>query len=255
VSPLGLPTAGYARPLAEGLAAVSGIQTRLDIPARLALGLREKTLRGALLTPIDFAREASTYLVVPEAVVASDGPSGPVTLQFRHGLRSVSTLAVDPSSANEIILARLILSEEFGSSPSLVPVIGPPNAMLSKADAALIVGGGHNEAPGEELDLVEAWMEMTGLPFCYGLWCRRRGSMSQSDMDTVRAVHRKAQAAAEETEAPFRYVPTDETAEGLRTFLHYAYYHGVLPDVPDVNTVDAEGENSDDDPDPELPVN
>lgn len=254
-TPLGLPTAGYARPLADALARVPGISTHLDVPARLALGLRERSLRGALLTPIDYARDSSAYLVVPGAIVASHGPAGPVTLQFREGLQSVSTIAVDPSSANEIILARIILAEEFGSFPSVVPVLGPASAMLAKADAALIVGGELEALPGARLDLIEAWAEMTGLPFCYGLWCRSRGSLTQPEIDAVRAAHQEVQALAGESDTSFTYVPTGETGDGLRAFLHYAYYHGVLPDVPDVNTRDALDEDNDDDSAPDPSVN
>ncbi|MBP1678229.1 MAG: mqnA [Bacteroidetes bacterium] len=252
---LGLPTTGYARPLVDAFARAHNIRAHLDVPARLAVGLRERTLRGALLTPIDYARDSSAYLVVPGAIVASHGPTGPVTLQFRHGLRSVSTIAVDPSSANEIILARIVLAEEFGSFPSVVPVQGPAAAMLARADAALLVGGGYEAVPGGQLDLIEAWAEMTGLPFCYGLWCRSRGSMTQPEIEAVRAAHQEAQERAGESDTPFQYVPTRETGEGLRAFLHYAYYHGVLPDVPDVNTRDAVDEQDDDESAPGPSVN
>lgn len=242
---LGLPTAAYARPLADALAHSPGIRTQVDVPARLALGLRDRSLRGALLTPIDYARDSSAYLVAPGAVVASHGPSGPVTLQFRHGLRSVATIAVDPSSANEIVLARIVLAEEFGSFPSIVPVQGSVAAMLARADAALLVGGGHDAVSGAQLDLIEAWAEMTGLPFCFGLWCRSRGMMTQPDIDAVRAAHRRAQELADQSDAAFQYLPTDDTVEGLRAFLQYAFYHGVLPDVPDVDTRDATDEMDD----------
>ncbi len=254
-SPLGLPTAGYARPLVDALARIPGVHTHLDVPARLAIGLRERSLRGALLTPIDYARDGSAYLVVPGAVVASHGPTGPVTLRFRHGLRSLSTVAVDPSSVNEIILARIILAEEFGLFPSIVPAQGSAAAMLAKADAALSVDGAHDTLPGEQLDLIEAWGEMTGLPFCYGLWCRSRGALTQEDMDALRTAHQEAQARAGDSATPFQYLPTEETDESLRTFLHYAYYHGVLPDVPDVNARDAADEDEEDDSGPDPSVN
>jgi predicted solute-binding protein len=254
-TPLGLPTAGYARPVADALARVPGIHTRLDVPARLAVGLRERSLRGALLTPIDYARDSSSYLVVPGAVVASHGPAGPVTLQFRHGLRAVSTIAVDPASANEIILARIVLAEEYGSFPSIVPVQGSAAAMLAKADAALIVGGGQETAPGDQLDLIEAWAEMTGFPFCFGLWCRSRGQVTQHEMEAIRSAHQEAQSRAGESDAPFQYLPTDETGEGLRVFLQYAYYHGVLPDVPDLDTRDAVDEENDEESTPDPSVN
>jgi len=254
-SPLGLPTAGYARPLADALARLPGIHTHLDVPARLAIGLRERSLRGALLTPIDYARDASAYLVVPGAVVASHGPTGPVTLRFKRGLRSLSTVAVDSSSANEIILARIILAEEFAVFPSIVPVQGSAAAMLTKADAALTLNDADDTVPGEQLDLIEAWGDMTGLPFCYGLWCRHRGAMTQEDMVALRAAHQEAQPRAGDSATRFQYLPTDETDDSLRTFLHYAFYHGVLPDVPDVTMRDAADEDEEDDSGPDPSVN
>jgi predicted solute-binding protein len=252
-TPLGLPTAAYARPVADALARAAGIQTHIDVPARLAVGLRERSLRGALLTPIDYARESSSYLVIPGAVVASHGPAGPVTLRFRHGLRTVSSIAVDPSSANEIVLARIVLAEEFGAFPSIVPTLDPVEALRARADAALIVGGSPEAHPGDQLDLVEAWAEMTGLPFCYGLWCRSRGQITQPEIEAIRGAHQEAQERAGERGSPFQYLTTDETGEGLRAFLHYAYYHGVLPDVPDVDTRDADDEDVEDDEEDAAP--
>lgn len=127
--------------------------------------------------------------------------------------------------------------------------------MLAKADAALLVGGGHEKIAGEQLDLIEAWAEMTGLPFCYGLWCRSRGQVTQQEMDAIRGAHEEAQSLAAGSETPFQYLPTDDTGEGLRAFLHYAYYHGVLPDVPDVDTRDAAEEDDDENTTPDPSVN
>ncbi len=42
----------------------------------------------------------------------------------------------------------------------------------------------------------------------------------------------------------FSYDFTEEVEEGLQEFLRYAYYHGVLPDVPDVRWF---GENREED--------
>ena len=130
---------------------------------------------------------------------------------------------------------------DIGGFPQHVVETGPRDA--------------HDTLPGEQLDLVEAWGEMTGLPFCYGLWCRSRGALTQEDMDALRTAHQEAQARAGDSAAPFQYLPTEETDESLRTFLHYAYYHGVLPDVPDVNTRDAADEDEEDDSGPDPSVN
>ncbi|MGB6032119.1 MAG: MqnA/MqnD/SBP family protein, partial [Bacteroidota bacterium] len=120
----GIPPHYYCRPLVEALAKESSCELRVSAPAVLAMHLRDRLLHTAFLTPLDYARNASEYRIIPGAAVTSRSPSGPISLHFQGGGQELSTLAVDPSSSAEIILARIILAEEFDSFPALVPVRG-----------------------------------------------------------------------------------------------------------------------------------
>jgi chorismate dehydratase len=170
-----------------------------------------------------------------------------VRLHFRSGLRSITRLAVDPSSSAEIVLARILLAEEFESRPEIMPHGGPLKAMLSEADAALVVGGtasGESE-PGStsrSLDLVEAWQELTDLPYVYGLWCAYERALSEADARRIQEAHQRAQTEADHlrAESPahplaaYHYSGQARVEESVRELLHYVYYHGILPDVPEL---------------------
>ena len=72
----------------------------------MPLHLREHELDAAFLTPIDYARESSA---LPDRArrrrsIRSEA-TGTITSSFAS-LHTVSTVAIDPASASEIVLAR-----------------------------------------------------------------------------------------------------------------------------------------------------
>ncbi len=242
---IGIPPHYYCKPLAEALGKESSCDVRVSAPAVLAMELRDRRLHAAFLTPADYARDASEYCIVPGAAIMSRSPGGPISLHFHGGGHQLSRLAVDPSSGAEIILARIVLAEEFDSFPALVPVRGSVEEMLHQADAALLVGNPSLEERNtrrDTLDLVEAWQELTDLPYVYGFWCGRERSLSEAEVSTVQQVHLRVQEALQETPPGpggfppemFDYLFPKRAEDAVREFLHYAFYYGILPDVPDL---------------------
>ena len=75
-----------------------------------------------------------------------------------------------------MILARLILREQFGATPLLLPPAAPQlDAMLGSADAALVIGDpalaiNLETLPYEWLDLGHQWHLLTGLPMVFAVW-------------------------------------------------------------------------------------
>ncbi|MGB2957918.1 MAG: MqnA/MqnD/SBP family protein [Bacteroidota bacterium] len=241
----GIPPHYYCRPLVEALAKESSCELRVSAPAVLAMHLRDRLLHTAFLTPLDYARNASEYRIIPGAAVTSRSPSGPISLHFQGGGQELSTLAVDPSSSAEIILARIILAEEFDSFPALVPVRGSVEDMLKRADVALLVGHPsrrEHDVRRDTLDLVEAWMELTNLPYVYGFWCARERSLSDAEVIRLQQVHTQIHEARQEAPPEmdgsrvelFDYRSPKQAEDAVREYLHYAFYHGILPDVPDI---------------------
>lgn len=256
---LGLPPDLYCRPLVYGLHHSAVFAVDLDVAAQNARKLGARDLSAAVLSPIEFGRDSSNYHIVRGIGVSSQDPTDTISLHFNESLETISTVAVNPSSVSEIILAKIILAEEFDVEPSIVPVMGSLEEMLRKADSALLVG---DNARGQALhhpnnvDLVELWNDLTGLPYVHGFWCVREEELSDDELGALVAATREGarhisdiarEAALGSDNAvmlgeyleSFSYELGDEALDGLREFLHYAYYHGVLPDVAEVRFLPA----------------
>jgi chorismate dehydratase len=239
---LGIPADISCRPFRDALQSTGGFELVLDGPASLAQRLEHGKLNGALLSPIDYARNASEYLIVPGSAVSSQSANESIVIHFRRGVKSVRTLAVQPMSASDIILAKILLAERFDIEPRIMPVAGTLESMLEKADAALLAGdaalGSVTDQP-EALDLVEEWIGATDLPYVHGFWCAREHMLTKQEWTLLGGLSECVDEPDGETDGPspgdlFSYDFLENVREGIREFLRYAYYHGILPDVPDL---------------------
>jgi chorismate dehydratase len=260
---LGVPADLFWSPLHVHLAEENLFDRQMGVLAHHALRLRGRELDAALLTPVDYARDSSALVIIPGVGVSSRDASGTIALIFRDALHTVATVAIDPSSASEIVLTKILLAEQFDLEPRFVPAAGPIQERLARADAALVVGDlALNLASRypNRIDLVEAWTDMTDLPYVHGIWCatdgaldadhaqilRRAGHRGAASLDTLAASH--VGPGFPGLSAPdlsaylhaFSYALTDEDLDGLAEFLRYSFYHGVVPDVAELRFLDAE---------------
>jgi predicted solute-binding protein len=135
------------------------------------------------------------------------------------------------------------------------------DAMLKNADAALIVQD-HPQRIGRAgtftLDLVEEWNDLTGLPYVHGFWVGREEELSKTEAQTLLTAKTNgmllksqiAQSTAQQRNlslhdltgyiSSFLYDFGEREEESLKEFIHYAYFHGVIGDVPDINFFDIE---------------
>ncbi|MEW6509697.1 MAG: MqnA/MqnD/SBP family protein [Bacteroidota bacterium] len=241
---LGIPESLYCRPFIEGLRDEDSFRLVHEQPAEIARRLETRGLDAAFLSPIDYARNASEYLIIPGSAVSSAEGNNAVVIHFREGATNVRTLAVRPSSASDIVLARIMLAERFDLNPRIVPVMGALEEMLAKADAALLTADAAMEyalSRPSALDLVEEWIAATDLPYVHGFWAGREDSLSKHEWDIIAGAADRGYTSLQAQGEPvagaletFSYDLTDDVQEGIREFLRYAYYHGILPDVPDL---------------------
>ena len=250
---LGIPADISCRPFRDALRSAGGFELVLDGPASLAQRLEHGKLNGALLSPIDYARNASDYLIVPGSAVSSQSGNESLVIHFRRGVKTVRTLAVQPMSASDIILAKILLAERFDIEPRIMPVEGTLESMLEKADAALLAGdaalGSVTDRP-EALDLVEEWIGATDLPYVHGFWCARGHMLTKPEWTLLGGLADRLDGPAGEAEGrqpgeTFSYDFPENVQEGIREFLRYAYYHGILPDVPDLRFFGSSDEEED----------
>jgi chorismate dehydratase len=271
---IGIPPHFYCEPLIHALRPSEVFELRTDAPVKNAIKLREHLLHGVLLTPLDYARDSSEYAIVPDISLSSSRASESIVLHFRSGVRNITTLVADPSSNAEIVLATIILSEQFDLVPTIVPATGSLEAILQLGDAALLVGDAalrESVTHRDTIDLVEEWNELTDLPYVHNLWCFRYAELTATEAELLVGARDKGVAglweiALESQESlertakelheylsGFSYGFDDDVRESLSEFFHYAYYHGVIPDIPEFNFFrdEAAGE----DPSPSVSLN
>lgn len=262
---VGVPEASYLKPLIYGLGGSSGgLRLHVDDPAHLALTLQQRTqpLRCAFLSPIDYARHGADYLIVPGAGVASSGRSNTIKLYVNPSVRNIDRVAIDLRVTSEIILAKILLAEKFPNlTPDarklqFVPMAANRDEMLRKADAALVVSFHPEPSQAGEpfsLDLVDEWSDLTGFPYVHGFWVGHEEPEAERAAEillrskelglthleqiaqTLSSDHHLDLSDCKQYLAAFRYELGEEEQNSLSEFIQYAYFHGVLPDVPDLN--------------------
>ncbi len=241
----------YARIITDPLKG-SGMFSITENPSAInTMRYREMQVDAVLMPPLDFARESSQMKVVPGIAISSDGTNDVVVLYFREGIHNIKTMAANPAFASEIVLARIILAEEFEHAPVIVPSAGGIEEMLAKADSALLVGdmAFNSHTHPNRLNIVEAWNEMTRLPYVHALWAGRDGSMSKAEVEElqkvkqttgeeIRRIARHSGAQGEYLEEHlynFQFDFTEDVENSVIEFFRYSYYHGILPDIPELS--------------------
>ena len=266
---LGVSSAAYARPLVRGLAEQSALfDLHHDIPAQLAYEMIEHTgkLQCAFLSPIDYARHAGTFRIVPDCCAASSQPTGTVRLFIKSDASNIGRVAVDVRVTSDIVLAKIILSERFPNLPSgssnvrFIPMVPGLPTMLQKADAALIGEAGlpiPRVSSAFHIDLVQEWSDLTGLPYVHGMWVTEEGSLDHEHKKALLGAKRSgveerqtlaAQLAQEgygSIEAcrsylgAFSYDLGDPERQALEEFIQYAFFYGVIPDAPELSFLES----------------
>lgn len=166
-----------ARPL------LAGLEAGIAAPFPFAFSTAEPSVcadalaagrAAAGLIPVAALPGLPTTQALPDLGVAARHEVTSVLLVTRVPLARVRVLAAHTASRTSVTLARLLLAERWGARPTVVPARPPLEAMLSEADAAVIIGDPalavHGRTGFDEIDLAAAWVEWSGLPFVFAVW-------------------------------------------------------------------------------------
>jgi predicted solute-binding protein len=235
-----------ARPLVYGLEGNARFDVRYDIPAECARLLHARETDLGLIPSIEYLRGPAPYALVPGPAVTSKGPVASVAIYTRIDPRDVRTIAMDSSSRTSVALAAILMQRAFGATPQPVSMAPDLDAMLARADAALIIGDralflDHAAAGASKIDLGERWTALTGLPFVYAFWTGWPAVIGPDDVAALQQARDEGVRNAEEVGRLYypddparqavasaylrdniRYVLGADELEGLRTFFHYA---------------------------------
>jgi chorismate dehydratase len=170
------------KPLVYGLDAFPDqFAVRFDVPSMCATLLHEGEVDLGLIPAIEYLR--GDYRIVPDVSIASDGAVATVAIFTRKSIAEVRSIALDLSSRTSVALTRVLCATHWRIAPSFTPAEPDLEAMLARADAALVIGDPAFEIDPEKrgvtkIDLGAEWKAMTGLPFVYAMWVGRPGVAS-----------------------------------------------------------------------------
>src|SRR5688572_16480371 len=180
---------------------VDGVPTALN--AQMAAG----ALDVSVISAIEYARDASRYLLLPDLAISCDGPVRSVALFSK---RPASELAgrrvlVSRSSMTSVALLELLFENVWDAKPTFVPadaeitdVAGfagdDHDARLVIGDAALVLGATLQEqGRRHELldglgyryayDLGAEWERWTDLPFVFAVWVAQRTTETRAALN------------------------------------------------------------------------
>lgn len=193
MAPLRLGAVSYlnTKPLVYGLEALPDqFDVRFDVPAKCAELLQEGKVDLGLIPAIEYLRD--DYRIVPGVSIASDGEVATVAVFTRRPIADIKTIALDLSSRTSVALTRVLCGRHWGISPSFTPAEPDLDAMLNRADAALVIGDpAFDIDPGKrgvtKIDLGAEWKAMTGLPFVYAMWTGRPGAATAGQCRALQA--------------------------------------------------------------------
>ena len=247
-----------ARPLVWGLDRKPRFDLRYDVPSECARLLHDATIDVGLIPSIEYLRGPGPYALVPGPAVTSRGPVASVALYTRLDPRDIQSIAMDSSSRTSVALATVMVRRAFGAAPETVSMPPDLDAMLARADAALIIGDialflnpqsaidnqsaiRNPQSAIQKIDLGELWTQSTGLPFVYAFWAGWPDAVTPGDVEALQQARDEGVAHPDEVARAYypddpgrqavaarylrdniRYVLGDEELEGLRTFYRYA---------------------------------
>lgn len=243
------------------------LATRYELKRMLPAQCADELASGAAdigLVPIASLPANPRLHILPGCTIASKGRVRSLLLVRRANrpLAQLRSVAADTASRTTVTYARILFHKWGNGDVPFVPMAADLDAMLERADAAIIIGdpalmaleerANQYERNGEELvyhDLAEEWRTLTGLPFVSAVWgaaCssaldeRISGDFIRSrdnGMANIDALVEEWSAKLPLSEATIRsyltenihYVLDEECIEGMRGFFRMAAKVGVLP--------------------------
>lgn len=174
------------------------------VPSLCAEALRTGQADIAIIPAIEYQR-MNGMVVLPEMAIASQNEVRSLLVLSRKPIHFVKRLALDTNSRSTVALTKLLCRGLWGIAPEFIDSPPDPEAMLAKADAALVIGdpalrvrlkvdalaakqpAGHGCCGGDDsehpvqgvdmlfvYDVVQQWREMTGKPSVLAVWAGRR---------------------------------------------------------------------------------
>ena len=250
----------------EHLPLSTALATRYDFDWMLPSQCADKLASGEAdigLVPIASLATIPGLRILPGCTIASKGRVRSLLLVRRanRSLANLRSVAADTASRTTLAYARILFHQWGNSDVPFVPMAADLDAMLDRADAAIVIGdpalmaleeqANRFERTGEELvyhDLAQEWKALTGLPFVSAVWgvagnfhldrlsedFIRSRDQGLKNIDALVTEWTRQIPLAEETIRAYlttniHYVLDEECIDGISGFFRMAADLGVLP--------------------------
>lgn len=173
-------------PLIEGLDKCADLELVAAVPSQITPMLERGVIDIGLVSSIDFALSSTPLSIIPVGGIACCGPTLTVRVFSRIEPERITCLAVDTDSHTSVVLAQVVLNRMYAARPRIVDFDAREGVSAGEAtedpwpESLLLIGDKVvTQSPPAirypyQIDLGQAWLEMTGLPFVYAVWmCRR----------------------------------------------------------------------------------
>jgi chorismate dehydratase len=178
---------------------VNGVPTELN--RQMAAG----SLDVSVISAVEYARNASRYLLLPDLAISCDGPVRSVALFSRRPVHELDgrRVVVSRSSMTSAALLELLFEHVWCVRPQLVPgdaelsdvgrlASEPHDARLVIGDAALLLTATRATNASVSYpyayDLGAEWKAWTDLPFVFAVWVAQRETASDKALEVCTAL-------------------------------------------------------------------
>jgi chorismate dehydratase len=219
------------------------------VPTELNRLLLDGQIDLAPISSIEYARHASSLVILPRVCVSSEGAVDSIQIVSRTPFQQIRTIAVTPESATSVVLAKVLLP-----NARHVPLEEEAEAKLLIGDAALKSAF---EDPTPHYDLGRLWLDRTGLPMVFAVWAAPEpvadgvAELEHSIVASVRLARAEPEVLAREASARYgypagylaryfeklRYSFGPRERAGFHTFLEMARDVGELEHIPELRFV------------------
>lgn len=181
-------------------------QLSFTVPSQCAQALRTGAVDIAIIPAIEYPR-IDDLVLIPRLSIASKKSVRSLLLISKKPLPYISRIALDESSRSTQVLTRILCEQHWRIAPEFFEAKPDLQAMLQKADAALLIGdpalrlaistntGFERDPDGVAVcsgfsvglpklhsvwiyDVVEEWRAMTDLPAVLAVWAGRREAIT-----------------------------------------------------------------------------
>ena len=177
-------------PLITGLERLEGMTLVPEVPSRQIELILSEQVDFGLCSVIDIVHADQPMSVIPVGMLGCLGPTLTVRLFSSVPFHDVTRVHCDSDSHTSVALLKVLFRERHGRDLEIVPFDASVPPALTGDDAVLLIGDkvvGHSLPPAlmaHEMDLGEAWYEMTSLPFVFATWLCRRELIAE-DRDRI----------------------------------------------------------------------